>query len=138
MGRGEFTHLTDAQVESARKMAGIFGGDTLRSLAAATPAEHVESIKTYTAYRSHAGLQAPVAELKRALSRWGFNGKEGENLHFCVREVELHGCGFHLDRATPGRFRPIQPGRSSEDLGEHARGDNAGLLHNLSSAVRTA
>ncbi|POM62093.1 hypothetical protein PHPALM_28792 [Phytophthora palmivora] len=42
MDRGEFPHLTDSQFESVRKMVGIFGGDALRSLAAATPAEQVE------------------------------------------------------------------------------------------------
>ncbi|POM81746.1 Gag protein [Phytophthora palmivora] len=81
MDRGEFPHLTDSHFESVRKMVGIFGGDALRSLAATTPAEQ--------------GLQAPVAEMKPAqpkplrLKANPYEGKEGENLHFWVREVEL-------------------------------------------------
>ncbi|POM59607.1 Pol protein, partial [Phytophthora palmivora] len=47
MDRGEFPHLTDSQFESVRKMVGIFGGDALRSLAAATPAELVERIEAF-------------------------------------------------------------------------------------------
>ncbi|POM74978.1 Gag protein, partial [Phytophthora palmivora] len=47
MDRRELSHLTDAQFESVRKMVGIFGGDALRSLAAATPAEQVERIEAF-------------------------------------------------------------------------------------------
>ncbi|POM66266.1 Gag protein [Phytophthora palmivora] len=50
MDRGEFPHLTDAQFESVRKMAGLFGGDALRSLAAATPAEQVKRIEAFDTY----------------------------------------------------------------------------------------
>ncbi|POM63322.1 Gag protein [Phytophthora palmivora] len=50
MNRGEFPHLTDSQFESVRKMVGIFGGDALRSLAAATPAEQVERIQAFDTY----------------------------------------------------------------------------------------
>ncbi|POM76708.1 Gag protein [Phytophthora palmivora] len=96
MDRGEFPHLTDPQFESVRKMAGIFGGDALRSLAAATPAEQVERIEAFYTYERglivHVkGLQAPVAELKPAqpkplrLKVNPYEGKEGENLHFWVR-----------------------------------------------------
>ncbi|POM75255.1 Gag protein, partial [Phytophthora palmivora] len=69
MDRGKFPHLTDSQFESVRKMVGIFGGDILRSLAAATPAEQVERIESFDTYERGRG--------------------EGENLHFWVREVEL-------------------------------------------------
>ncbi|POM70551.1 Gag protein [Phytophthora palmivora] len=97
MDRGEFPHLTDSQFESVRKMVGIFGGDALRSLAAAMLAEQVECIEAFDTYeRGHVqGLQAPVAEMKPAqpkplrLKVNPYDGKEGENLHFWVREVEL-------------------------------------------------
>ncbi|POM67557.1 Gag protein, partial [Phytophthora palmivora] len=98
MDRGEFPHLTDSQFESVRKMVGIFGGDALRSLAAATPAEQVERIEAFDTYErgliAHVqGLQTP--EMKPAqpkplrLKVNPYEGKEGENLHFWVREVEL-------------------------------------------------
>ncbi|POM67015.1 Gag protein [Phytophthora palmivora] len=100
MDRGEFPHLTDSQFESVRKMVGIFGGDALRSLAAATPAEQVERIEAFDTYErgliAHVqGLQTPAAEMKIAqpkplkLKVNPYEGKEGENLHFWVREVEL-------------------------------------------------
>ncbi|POM76897.1 Gag protein, partial [Phytophthora palmivora] len=52
-------------------MVGIFGGDALRSLAAAVPAEQVERIEAFDTYErgliTHVqGLQAPVAEMKPA------------------------------------------------------------------------
>ncbi|POM59973.1 LOW QUALITY PROTEIN: Gag protein [Phytophthora palmivora] len=87
MDRGEFPHLTEFQFESIRKMAGIIGGDIFRSLAAATP--------TKQNARMSEGLQAPVAEVKPAqpkplrLKVNSYEGNEGENLHFWVREVEL-------------------------------------------------
>ncbi|POM69843.1 Gag protein [Phytophthora palmivora] len=81
-------------------MVGIFGGDALRSLAVATPAEQVERIEVFDTYVrgliAHVqGLQAPVAELKPdqpkplRLKVNPYEAKEGENLHFWVREVEL-------------------------------------------------
>ncbi|POM57644.1 Gag protein [Phytophthora palmivora] len=96
MDRGEFPHLTDAQFESVRKMVGIFGGDALRSLAAATPAEQGERIEAFdTAYRPRTGAADPVAEMKPAqpkplrLKVNPYEGKEGENPHFWARVVEL-------------------------------------------------
>ncbi|POM59014.1 Gag protein [Phytophthora palmivora] len=79
---------------------GIFGGDALRSLAAATPAEQVERIEAFDTYereliRHVQGPHAAVAEMKPAqpkplrLKVNSYEGKEGENLHFWVREVEL-------------------------------------------------
>ncbi|KAG6617738.1 gag protein [Phytophthora cinnamomi] len=76
-------------------MAGIFGIDALRSLAAATPAEQVERISAFDTYEqgliAHVqGLQAPAAAPKPLrLKVNSFEWKENENLHFWVREVEL-------------------------------------------------
>ncbi|PSD62762.1 hypothetical protein C7G80_19295, partial [Acinetobacter nosocomialis] len=66
MDRGEFPHLTDSQFESVRKMTGIFGGEVLRSLAVATPAEQAERIEAFDTYErgliAHVrGLQVPTA-----------------------------------------------------------------------------
>ncbi|POM79794.1 Gag protein [Phytophthora palmivora] len=52
-------------------MVGIFGGDALRSLAAATPFEQVERLDAFDTYErgliAHVqGLQALVAEMKPA------------------------------------------------------------------------
>ncbi|POM69574.1 Gag protein [Phytophthora palmivora] len=52
MDSGEFSHLTDAQFESVWEMADIFGGDALRSLAAATPAEQVKRIEAFNTYEA--------------------------------------------------------------------------------------
>ncbi|OWZ02989.1 Gag Polyprotein [Phytophthora megakarya] len=101
MDRSEFPHLTDAQFELVRKMAGIFGMDAFRSLAVATPAEQVERVNVLNMYerglieRVRGNLQAPVPEPKPAgpkplrLKVHPYEGKEGANLHFWVREVEL-------------------------------------------------
>ncbi|POM72771.1 LOW QUALITY PROTEIN: Gag protein, partial [Phytophthora palmivora] len=115
MDRGEFPHLTGSRFESIQKMVGIFGGDALRILAAATPAEQAERIEAFDTYErglvAHAqGLQAPVAEVKALIS------------------TERLRVAFALSK----------PGRAGKDLGGQARGDNAGLLHNLGSALRAA
>ncbi|POM60553.1 Gag protein [Phytophthora palmivora] len=96
MDRGEFPRLADAPFESVWKMVSIFGEDTLRSLAAATPAEQVERIEAFDmAYRSRAGAAGPVAERKPAqpkplrLKVNPYEGKVEENLHYWAREVEL-------------------------------------------------
>ncbi|POM79106.1 Retrotransposon Polyprotein [Phytophthora palmivora] len=73
MDRGQFPHLIYAQVESARKVTDIFGGDALLSLAAATPAEQFERIEVFDTYErwiiAHVqGLQAPVTELNDSVS----------------------------------------------------------------------
>ncbi|POM75118.1 Gag protein [Phytophthora palmivora] len=126
-------------------MAGIFGGDAIRSLAAATPVEQVERIEAFDTYERgfvayvHV-LRAPVAELKPAQPKMRlkdnpYEGKEEENLHFWVRKVELA-----MDAAliSSSDFVPLSPYQmSGEDLGVHARSDNAGLFHNLGSAVKT-
>ncbi|POM62565.1 LOW QUALITY PROTEIN: Gag protein [Phytophthora palmivora] len=97
MDRGEFSHLTDSQFESVRKMVGIFGGDALRSLAAATPAEQVERIEAFDTYERGliAHVQGCRPEVKPAqpkplrLKVNPYEGKEGGNFHFWIREVEL-------------------------------------------------
>ncbi|POM65192.1 Gag protein [Phytophthora palmivora] len=74
-------------------MVGIFGGDTLRSLAAAAPAEQVERIEAFDTYErgliAHLqGLQTPVAKIKPVQPKplWlkvnPYEGKGGENLQF--------------------------------------------------------
>ncbi|KAG3009903.1 hypothetical protein PC123_g11192 [Phytophthora cactorum] len=101
MDRNEFPHLNDSQYESVRKMAGIFGMDALRSLVAATPAEQVELVNAFGTYERgliahvRGSMQPPMAEVKPShqkplrLKVNPYEGKEGENLHFWVREVEL-------------------------------------------------
>uniref|UniRef100_H3GQN2 Reverse transcriptase domain-containing protein n=1 Tax=Phytophthora ramorum TaxID=164328 RepID=H3GQN2_PHYRM len=85
MDRSEFPHLNDSQFESVRKMAGIFGMDALQSLAAATPAEQLERVSAFDTYDQ--GLIAHPKPLRLKVNP--YEGKEGENLHFWVREVEL-------------------------------------------------
>ncbi|POM63784.1 Gag protein [Phytophthora palmivora] len=81
-------------------MVGIFGGDALRSLAAATPAEQVERHRGVRHVRERAnrprtGAADPMAEMKPvhpkplSIKVNPYEGKEGENLHFWGREVEL-------------------------------------------------
>ncbi|POM75754.1 Gag protein [Phytophthora palmivora] len=141
MDRGEFPHLTDAQFESVRKIAGIFGKDALQSLAAATPVEQLEHIEAFDTHYTYIGAATPVADLKPTqpkplrLKVNPYEGKEGENLHFWVREA-CNRCSSHLDRATSHRFHPIQLERSGEDPGVHARGGIAELFYNLGSASR--
>ncbi|POM81508.1 Gag protein [Phytophthora palmivora] len=65
-------------------MVGIFGGDALRRLAAATLADQIKPSRRSIA--NVQGPQAPVAESKLAKPK-PLRLKEKENLHFWVREV---------------------------------------------------
>ncbi|KAG2776585.1 hypothetical protein PC116_g28012 [Phytophthora cactorum] len=91
MDRNEFPHLNDSQYESVRKMAGIFGMEALQI-------ERVNAFDTYERgliTHVQGSRQAPMTEVKPShqkplrLKVNPYEGKEGENLHFWVREVEL-------------------------------------------------
>ncbi|POM77114.1 Gag protein, partial [Phytophthora palmivora] len=120
MDRGEFPHLTDAQFELVQKMVVIFGGDALRSLAAATPAELFERIEAFDTYER--GLIALAQPKPLRFKVNPYKGKEGENLHFWVREVELA-----MDAAliSTERLRIAFALSNLGDLSVHALGDNA-------------
>ncbi|KAI9989078.1 hypothetical protein PInf_022811 [Phytophthora infestans] len=117
MGRSEFPRLNDSQYESVRKMGGIFGQDVLRSLAAATPAEQQERVTAFETYERgliahvRGSLKATVAVPQATrpkpvqLKVLAFEGKEGENLHFWFREVEIAmKAGLISDEPVRGRL----------------------------------
>ncbi|KAG3008766.1 hypothetical protein PC121_g8467 [Phytophthora cactorum] len=98
MDRNEFRHLNDSQYESVRKMAGgclaeLGGGNISRA-----GVERVNAFDTYEGgliIHVRGSMQPPMAEVKPShqkplrLKVNPYEGKEGENLHFGVREVEL-------------------------------------------------
>ncbi|KAI9980408.1 hypothetical protein PInf_026354 [Phytophthora infestans] len=101
MDRSELPRLNDSQYESVWKMGDIFGQDVFRSLAAATSAEQQERVTAFETYERgliahvrgslEASMAAPQAIRPKLV--WlkvpAFEGKEGENVHFGVREVEI-------------------------------------------------
>ncbi|POM61522.1 LOW QUALITY PROTEIN: hypothetical protein PHPALM_29446, partial [Phytophthora palmivora] len=75
MDRGEFPLLTDSQFESVRKMVGIFGGDDLRSLAAATP---TESNASRTFPSKPRGSRGPWQKPRpKSQGNWGHQSADG-------------------------------------------------------------
>ncbi|KAI9990920.1 hypothetical protein PInf_018537 [Phytophthora infestans] len=94
-------HPNDSQLESIRKMDGIFGMEALQSLVASTPAEQLERVNAFDAYEQgliahvRENLQAPAAETNPPhakpirLSAEPYEGEEGENLNVWVREPDL-------------------------------------------------
>ncbi|POM76392.1 LOW QUALITY PROTEIN: Gag protein [Phytophthora palmivora] len=117
MDRGEFLHLTDAQFESWASLEEI--PPNLGGCYAGRASRTDRGVRHERGLIAHVqGLQAPVAEMKPAQSkplRIKVNPYEGK-------------CGSHLDRATPGYFFPVQPGRLGEDLGVHARATTPGCF----------
>ncbi|POM65279.1 LOW QUALITY PROTEIN: Gag protein [Phytophthora palmivora] len=89
-------------------MVSIYGGDALRSLAAATPAEQVERIEAFDTYErgliAHVQGQAPVAEMKPAqpkplmLTVNLYEGKEGENPLLGQRKLAMDAALISTER----------------------------------------
>ncbi|KAI9999102.1 hypothetical protein PInf_003788 [Phytophthora infestans] len=58
MDSNGFSHLNNSQLESVRKMAGIFGMEALQSLLVSSPSEQIECVNAFDAYEQ--GLIAHV------------------------------------------------------------------------------
>ncbi|POM69951.1 Gag protein [Phytophthora palmivora] len=102
------------------------------SLAATTPAEQVERIEAFD--MNERGLIVHVEEMQASFNP--YERKEGENLHFWVREVELA-----MDPALISTER-LRVAFALSNLGGRAKTwaytREARLLHNLGPALRAA
>uniref|UniRef100_H3GG28 Retrotransposon gag domain-containing protein n=1 Tax=Phytophthora ramorum TaxID=164328 RepID=H3GG28_PHYRM len=87
MERNEVPHLNVSQFGSVQKMEGIFGRAVFQDLASVTPADTYEREPIA---HVQGNLQASVSEPKPLrLVVPVFEGKQGDNLHFWIREVDI-------------------------------------------------